>query len=62
MAKTEADKALALKELEWKAQSQANTSVSTDPPPRNRGANSQKLPVFINEKDELDSYLLQSEC
>ena len=58
-AKIEAEKELELKELELKAQqSQASTSPAASPPPRNKDAKSQKLPSFIDEKDELDSYLL----
>ena len=58
-AKIEAEKELALKELELKAQqSQAGASLAATPPPRNKDAKSPKLPSFIDEKDELDSYLL----
>ena len=61
-AKIEAEKELALKELELKAQqSQASTSPAVTPPPRNKDAKSPKLPSFIDEKDELDSYLLRFE-
>ena len=61
-AKIEAEKELALKELELKAQqSQATTSSATTPPSRNKDAKSPKLPSFIDEKDELDSYLLRFE-
>ena len=61
-AKIEAEKELALKELELKAQqSQASTSPAATPPPRNKDAKSPKLPSFIDEKDELDSYLLRFE-
>ena len=62
-AKIEAEKELALKELELKAQqSQASASSATTPPPRNKDAKSPKLPsFFIDEKDELDSYLLRFE-
>ena len=61
-AKIEAEKELVLKELELKAQqSQASTSSATTPPPRNKDAKSPKLPSFIDEKDELDSYLLRFE-
>ena len=58
-AKIEADKELTLKEMELKAEDQASTSAAAAPPPRNKGAKSPKLPAFINEKDELDSYLLR---
>ena len=62
IAKIEADKELALKELELKAQQdQASTSLEATPPPCNKDANSPKPPSFINEKDELDSYLLRFE-
>ena len=61
-AKTEAEKELALKELELKAQqSQASTSNAATPPPCNKDGKSPKLPSFIDEKDELDSYLLRFE-
>ena len=43
-------------------QAQATTSSATTPPPRNKDAKSPKLPSFIDEKDELDSYLLLFEC
>ena len=59
--KKEADKELALKELELKAQQgQASTSLATIPPPH-KDAKSPKIPSFIDEKDELDSYLLRFE-
>ena len=59
MAKIEAEKELTLREIELKAQqSQAGTSPAATPPPRNKDAKSPKLPSFIDEKDELDSYLL----
>ena len=64
MAKIEADKELALKEMELQAQQaqvQATTSSATTPPPRNKDAKSPKLPSFEDEKDELDSYLLRFE-
>ena len=61
-AKIEAEKELALKELELKAQqSQASASLAATPPPQNKDAKSPKLPSFIDEKDELDSYLLRFE-
>ena len=61
-AKIEAEKELALKELELKAQqSQAGASLAATRPPRNKDAKSPKLPSFIDEKDELDSYLLRFE-
>ena len=62
-AKIEAEKELVLKELELKAQQdQASTSLAAVAPPRNKDAKSWKLPSFIDEKDELDSYLLRCEC
>ena len=63
-AKIEAEKELALKEMELQAQQaqvQATTSSATTPPPLNKDAKSPKLPSFIDEKDELDSYLLRFE-
>ena len=61
-AKIEAEKELALKELELKVQqNQASASLAATPPPRNKDAKSPKLPSFIDEKDELDSYLLRFE-
>ena len=42
-------------------QSQASTIHAATPPPRNKDAKSPKLPSFIDEKDELDSYLLRFE-
>ena len=61
-AKIEAEKELALKELELKAQqNQASASLAATPPPRNKDAKSPKLPSFIDEKGELDSYLLRFE-
>ena len=61
-AKIEAKTELALKELELKAQqNQASASLAATPPPRNKDAKSPKLPSFIDEKDELDSYLLRFE-
>ena len=61
MAKIEAEKELTLREMELKAQDQASASLATTPPPRNKDAKSPKLPSFIDEKDELDSYLLRFE-
>ena len=58
MAKIEADKELTLKEMELKVQDQASTSAAAAPPPCNRDAKSLKLLYFIDEKVELDSYLL----
>ena len=44
--------------MELKAQAQTSTDAVVDPPPRNRDAKFPNLPVFIDQKDELDSYLL----
>ena len=62
-AKLEAEKELKIKEMELQAQAQAQVTASsaTTPPPRNKDAKSTKLPSFIDEKDELDSYLLRFE-
>ena len=64
IAKIEAAKELTLKEMELqaKAQAQATTSPAATPPPRIKDAKSPKLPAFIEEKDELDSYLLCFKC
>ena len=57
------EKELKIKEMELQAQqAEATTSSATTPPPRNKGAKSPKLPSFIDEKDELDSYILRFEC
>ena len=61
MAKIEAEKELTLREMELKAQDQASASLAATLPPRNKDAKSPKLPSFIDEKDELDSYLLRFE-
>ena len=64
IAKIQADKELALKEMELQEQArqaQVTASSATTPPPRNKDAKSPKLPSFIDEKDELDSYLLRFE-
>ena len=61
MAKIEAEKELTLREMELKAQDQASASLAATQPPRNKDAKSPKLPSFIDEKDELDSYLLRFE-
>ena len=63
-AKLEAEKELKIKEMELQAQqaqAQATASSATNPPPRNKDAKSPKLPSFIDEKDELDSYMLRFE-
>ena len=58
MAKIEADKEFTLKEMELKVQAQTSSNVVVDPPPHNRDAKFPKLlPPFIDENDELDSYL-----
>ena len=64
LAKIQADKELALKEMELQEQArqaQVTASSATTPPPRNKDAKSPKLPSFIDEKDELDSFLLRFE-
>ena len=63
-AQIEAEKELKIKEMELQAQqaqAQASASLAGTPPPRNKDAKSPKLPSFIDEKDELDSYLLRFE-
>ena len=63
-AKIEAEKELKIKEMELQAQQAqvtASASLAATPPPRNKDAKSPKLPSFIDEKDELDSYLLRFE-
>ena len=57
-AKIEANKELALKELELQAQAQVNIDATSNPPPPNRDAKIPKLPAFVGEKDELYSNLL----
>ena len=61
MAKIEAEKELTFREMELKAQDQASASLAATPPPHNKDAKSPKLPSFVDEKDELDSYLLRFE-
>ena len=62
MAQIEIEKELKEMELQaQQAQAQATASSATTPPPRNKDAKSPKLPSFIDEKDELDSYLLRFE-
>ena len=63
-AQIEIEKELKIKEMELQAQqaqAQATISSATTPPPRNKDAKSPKLPSFIDEKDDLDSYLLRFE-
>ena len=60
-AKLEAEKELKIREMELQAQAQVTASSATTPPPRHKDAKSPKLPSFIDEKDELDSYLLRFE-
>ena len=60
-AKIQAEKELALNNLELKAQARTSTSAAADPPTRNRDAKCPKLPAFIDEKDKLDSFLLRFE-
>ena len=63
----EANKELAIKELKLKVQQdQASTILAAAQLPRNlivkeQFIKSPKLPSFIDEKDELDSYLLRFE-
>ena len=57
MAKVEADKELAIKQMELNAQDQASSSPAVDPPHHNRDVKTPKVPSFIDEKDELGSYL-----
>ena len=62
MAQIEIEKELKIKEMELQAQqdqAQATTSSATIPPPRNKDAKFPKLPSFIDEKEELNSYLLR---
>ena len=47
--------------MELNSQAQASGRAAVEPPPRNRDAKSLKLPAFIDEKDELDNYLLRFE-
>ena len=44
--------------MELKVQVQTSINAVVDPPSRNRDAKSPKLPAFIDEKDELNCYLL----
>ena len=60
-AQIQADKELALKEMELKAQAQASISATVNPTPHHADAKSPKLPAFVDEKDELDSYLYHFE-
>ena len=67
MTFNEADKELNIKEMELQAQqaqaqqAKATASSATTPSPRNKDAKFPKLPSFIDEKNELDSYLLHFE-
>ena len=54
------NKELKMKEMELQAQ-QAQASHATTPPPSNKDAKSPKVPSSIDEKDELDSYLVHFE-
>ena len=47
--------------MELQDQAQASSSAAVDLPPRNRDAQSPKLPAFIDEKDAQDSYMLRFE-
>ena len=58
LAQIEIEKELKIKEMELQAQ---QAQAQATPPPRNKDAKSPKLPSFIDEKDELDSYLLRFE-
>ena len=58
----DADKELALREMELKTQAQASTNATVDPSPHSRDAKSPKLPAFMDKKAELDSYLLRFVC
>ena len=65
IAKIQADNELALKGMEIQKQArpaQASSSLAATPPHCNKDAESPKLPSFIDEKDELDSYLLHFIC
>ena len=48
--------------MELNAQAQASSSAAVDPTRCNRHAKSQKLPAFMDEKDQLDICLLRFEC
>ena len=64
MAQIEIEKELKIKEMELQvqqAQAEVTASSATTPPSRNKDDKSPKLPYFIDEKDELDSYLLRFE-
>ena len=54
----DADKELALREMEQKTQAPASTNATIDPSSLSRDAKSPKLPAFMDKKDELDCYLL----
>ena len=59
MVKIEADKQLTHKEMELQVQTQVNTGA-TDPSPPNTDK-FLKLRAFVDEKDELGTYLLRFE-
>ena len=64
LAQIQIEKELKIKEMELQAQqaqAQATAGSATTPPPRNKHAKSLKIPSFIDENDELDSYLLRFE-
>ena len=65
MAQIQVYRELKLRDMEFQAQqaqAQATTSSVTTRIPRNKDAKAPKLPPsFIDEKDELDSYLLRFE-
>ena len=63
-AKIHVDQELKIKEMELQAQqakAQASTNLAATPTPHSKDAKSPKLPFFIDDKDELDSYLLYLE-
>ena len=47
----------------WPRQMQTELEIAAcNTPPHNRDAKSWKMPAFIDQTDELDSYLLYFEC
>ena len=63
MAKIEADKELTIKEMELKAQNQADTTAAAAPPPLVIEMPSPEVTsIYLDEKDELDSYMLCFKC
>ena len=49
------------KKIELNTQARASSSAAVDQRSHNRDAKSPKLPAFVDEKYELDSYLLHFE-